>query len=118
MYGAVMQRGGDSSDITVKASLFWLLATYLFHTIGELCISPIGLSMVTKLAPLKLASVFMGVWFLSNFLANTISGFLVGFVSTLGAGTIFGMIAIIMIVLGFIVFTISRWLLKRMHGRD
>jgi len=118
MFGAVMERGGETADIAVKASLFWLLATYLFHTIGELCISPIGLSMVTKLAPLKLASVFMGVWFLSNFLANTISGFMVGYVSSLGAGKIFGFIAVLMIFLGFIIFIISRWILKRMHGRD
>ena len=118
MLGAVGQRGGDSHDVTIKASLFWLLATYFFHTVGELCLSPIGLSMVTKLAPIKFASVFMGVWFLSSFLANTISGFLVGAVNTLGAGKVFGIIAVLMIGLGFIVFTISRWLLKRMHGRD
>jgi POT family proton-dependent oligopeptide transporter len=118
MLGAVAQRGGDGQDMTIKASLFWLLATYFFHTVGELCLSPIGLSMVTKLAPIKLASVFMGVWFLSSFLANTISGFLVGTVNSLGAGTVFGMIAIIMIVLGLLVFIIAKWLLKRMHGRD
>ncbi len=118
MLAAVAQRGGDTTDTTVKAGLIWLIATYLFHTIGELCLSPIGLSMVTKLAPLKLASLFMGVWFCSNFLANVISGFLVGYVQRLGAGTIFGAIAIFMVVLAVLVFFISRWLLVRMHGRD
>jgi proton-dependent oligopeptide transporter, POT family len=118
MVGAVIQRGGDNQNVLIKASLLWIIVTYLFHTIAELCISPIGLSMVTKLAPLRLASVFMGVWFLSNFLAHLISGFLVGYVNTIGASEFFGIIAIIMVVLGIVVFTLSRWLLKRMHGRD
>ena len=116
--GAIAQRGGDVSDVNVKAGLFWLIATYFFHTIGELCLSPIGLSMVTKLAPMKLASLFMGVWFCSNFLANLISGFLVGYVKELGAGTIFASIAIFMLVLAIIVFFIARKLLTMMHGRD
>lgn len=118
MVGAVMQRGGDIADTTVKASLLWILGTYLFHTIGELCISPIGLSMVTKLAPMKLASLFMGVWFTSMFLANLISGYLVGYVKVMGAGTIFGGIAVFMVVLGIIVFFVSRKLVVMMHGRD
>ena len=57
-----MQAIGD-----MKSSMIWLVLAYLFHTTGELCISPIGLSMVTKLAPLRLASLMMGVWFLVNF---------------------------------------------------
>jgi POT family proton-dependent oligopeptide transporter len=118
MLGAVYQRGGDIADPAVKASLFWLLATYFLHTVGELCLSPIGYSMITKLAPVKLASLFMGVWFLSNFLANTISGFMVGFIEKLGAGTIFGGIAAFVIVLGIIVFIIARKLVVLMHGRD
>jgi len=43
----------------------WLFLSYLFATLGELCLSPVGLSMVTKLAPLRFASLFMGVWFLA-----------------------------------------------------
>ena len=57
MIGAVQQRGGDIADIAVKASLWWVVFTYLLHTIGELCLSPVGLSTVTKLAPPKLASL-------------------------------------------------------------
>jgi POT family proton-dependent oligopeptide transporter len=49
-----------------KVSGVWLLLSYLFATIGELCLSPVGLSMVTKLAPLRYASVFMGVWMLAS----------------------------------------------------
>jgi POT family proton-dependent oligopeptide transporter len=54
----------------MKASMIWLVLAYFFHTTGELCISPVGLSMVTKLAPLRLASLMMGVWFLVNFVGT------------------------------------------------
>lgn len=118
MVGAVHQRGGDVADVSIKASLFWILATYFMHTIGEICLSPIGLSMITKLAPAHLGSFFMGIWFLSNFLANLISGFLVGYVSKLGAGTVFSAIAVFIITLGIIVLILSRKLLSMMHGRD
>ena len=118
MVGAVAQRGGDIKDTAIKASLLWVLATYLFHTVAELCLSPIGLSMVTKLAPLRLASLFMGVWFVSNFMANLIAGYLASFVERLGAGTVFGGIAVVMVVLSFVVLLISRKLLVLMHGRD
>ena len=49
-----------------KVSGIWLLLSYLFATLGELCLSPVGLSMVTKLAPVRYASVFMGVWMLAS----------------------------------------------------
>ena len=57
-----------------KVSMFWLIGLYFIHTVGELCLSPIGLSMVVKLAPVRLASLLMGVWFLSNAAANKFSG--------------------------------------------
>jgi POT family proton-dependent oligopeptide transporter len=52
----------------------WLVSLYTIHTFGELCLSPIGLSMVNKLAPVKLASLLMGVWFLSTAAANKFAG--------------------------------------------
>jgi len=118
MYGAVLQRGGDNADATAKASILWLLATYIFHTFGELCVSPIGLSMVTKLAPVRLAALFMGVWFFSNFLSHIIGGLVVGFVDQLGAKTVFLAIAGFITTLGVVVFIISKKLLVMMHGRD
>jgi POT family proton-dependent oligopeptide transporter len=57
-----------------KASWAWLVATYFLHTIGELCLSPIGLSLVTKLAPKRHAALLMGTWFLANSLANFLVG--------------------------------------------
>jgi POT family proton-dependent oligopeptide transporter len=58
----------------VKVSMLWLFSLYLIHTLGELCLSPIGLSMVNKLAPVKFASLLMGVWFLSTASANKFAG--------------------------------------------
>ncbi len=58
----------------VKVSMFWLTALYIIHTWGELCLSPIGLSMVAKLSPIRFASLLMGVWFLSNAAANNFAG--------------------------------------------
>jgi POT family proton-dependent oligopeptide transporter len=58
----------------VKVSMVWLLSLYTIHTFGELCLSPIGLSMVNKLAPVKFASLLMGVWFMSTASANKFAG--------------------------------------------
>ena len=58
----------------VKVAMFWLVALYFIHTMGELCLSPIGLSMVNKLAPAHLASLLMGVWFMSNAASNILAG--------------------------------------------
>jgi proton-dependent oligopeptide transporter, POT family len=57
-----------------KASMFLLFSMYMLHTFGELCLSPIGLSMVSKLAPARFASLMMGVWFLSTATANKVAG--------------------------------------------
>ena len=61
-----------------KAWPTWLITTYLFHTFGELCLSPVGLSSVTKLAPKKLAGQMMGIWFLATSLGNLLAGLLAG----------------------------------------
>lgn len=57
-----------------KVSMFWLIGLYAIHTCGELCLSPIGLSMVTKLSPARLSSLLMGVWFMSNAASNILAG--------------------------------------------
>lgn len=116
MLGAVSERGGDNQDITIKASLFWLVMTYFIHTLGELCLSPVGLSVVTKLSPVKLASLMMGVWLLSSFLANIIGGFVAAYVEALGAFAIFASIAGFVIFLGLIMIALNKPILKMMHG--
>ncbi len=58
----------------VKVSMFWLITLYLLQTLGELTLSPIGLSMVSKLSPRRMASLLMGVWFMSNAASNILCG--------------------------------------------
>ncbi len=60
----------------VRVSMFWLTATYVLHTLGELCLSPTGLAFVTRAAPVKMVSLIMGIWFLSSFLAGVLGGYL------------------------------------------
>ncbi|MFN7279225.1 MAG: peptide MFS transporter, partial [bacterium] len=62
--------GVNSVQPGIKVSMVWLTGMYMMHTMGELCLSPIGLSLVNKLAPLKFASLLMAVWFLANAFAN------------------------------------------------
>ena len=59
-------------------SVFWLVGAYFFHTLGELCLSPVGLSLVTKLAPVQFGSLMMGVWFLSSVAAGFVGGAFAG----------------------------------------
>lgn len=68
--------GAGVKDISpgMKVSMIWLAGLYMMHTWGELCLSPIGLSLVNKLAPLKLVSLMMAVWFLANAFANKLAG--------------------------------------------
>jgi POT family proton-dependent oligopeptide transporter len=74
-----MVLGGSQADKGVLVSPFWLVAAYTFHTLGELCLSPVGLSYVTKVAPVRFASLLMGVWFLANAAANKIAGSLAAY---------------------------------------
>jgi POT family proton-dependent oligopeptide transporter len=59
---------------TGKLAVIWLIVMYLFHTLGELCLSPIGLSLVSKLAPKRFSSLLMGVWFLGNAAGYALAG--------------------------------------------
>jgi len=76
--------GGARADTGILVSPFWLVAAYAFHTWGELCLSPVGLSYVTKVAPVKFASLLMGVWYLANAAANKIAGALAAYTPTPG----------------------------------
>ncbi len=72
----VIAYGVKGIQPTTKVSMMWLTSMYALHTYGELCLSPIGLSLVNKLAPLRFASLLMAVWFLANAAANKIAGVL------------------------------------------
>jgi proton-dependent oligopeptide transporter, POT family len=77
--------GGRHADSGALVSPLWLVAAFTFHTWGELCLSPVGLSYVTKVAPVRFASLLMGVWFLANGVADKIAGWLASFTPTTGA---------------------------------
>ena len=72
----VMCFGVHNLQPGVKVSMFFLVALYFLHSAGELCLSPIGLSLVNKLAPVKFASLLMAVWFLANAAANYLAGYM------------------------------------------
>src|SRR5688572_28044682 len=61
-----------------QATAWWMIMTYLVHTFGELCLSPVGLSSVTKLAPLRFLGLMMGTWFLGSALGNLVASLLAG----------------------------------------
>jgi POT family proton-dependent oligopeptide transporter len=61
-------------------AVWWLTLTYALHTMGELCLSPTGLSFVTKVSPAKWVSFLMGLWFLSSFVANLAGGVVAGYI--------------------------------------
>ena len=124
-------------DSQTKIAMFWLFALYIVHTMGELCLSPIGLSMVSKLAPLRLSSLLMGTWFLANAAANKFTGTLSALIPP-GAGdspaeagakipsflgvqidNLFIFFCVFIVLSGtasIILIAIYRWLVKRMHG--
>ncbi|MDF2177499.1 peptide MFS transporter [Aliiglaciecola sp. CAU 1673] len=120
MVWATMVQGGDTS---VKVSMLFLVFAYLFHTLGELCLSPIGLSMVSKLAPLKFTSLLMGAWFLCTAIANKLAGVVGSFVGegeaqVENALAIFASVGIAGLVTGGIVFLSANKLVDWMHGAE
>jgi POT family proton-dependent oligopeptide transporter len=88
----------------VKVSPLWLVATYLLHTTGEMALSPVGLSAMTKLAPARIAGLMMGVWFLATSVGNFIGGRVAAFYESMALPTLFGTIAAFAIVAGLILF--------------
>src|SRR5258705_5698884 len=83
-------------------SAFWLWLTYLLHTIGELCLSPVGLSAFTKLAPARVAGFMMGVWFLSTSIGDYIGGPVASVYETFSLPALFGVVAAFCIRLGLL----------------
>ncbi|TAK40668.1 MAG: MFS transporter, partial [Saprospiraceae bacterium] len=75
---AVIAIGVKGVGLGMKVGMYWLVALYVIHTLGELCLSPIGLSLVSKLSPMRFVSLLFGVWFLANAVANKAAGQLSG----------------------------------------
>ena len=103
------------SEQGVLASPMWLTLTYLLHTIGELALSPVGLSAMTVLAPPRIAGLVMGVWFLATSVGNFIGGRVASFYEAFALPSLFGVIAAFAIAAGVILFALVRPI-KRMAG--
>jgi POT family proton-dependent oligopeptide transporter len=100
---------------TEKISFLWLVGCTLLYTVGELYLSPIGLSLVTKIAPARLVSMLMGVWFLSSFFGNYLTGYLGTYYEKMPRDSYFLMLTILAIVTGLAIFALNRPL-KRAIG--
>ena len=98
----------------VKVSPMWLTVTYLLHTIGELSLSPVGLSAMTKLAPVRIAGLVMGVWFLASSVGNYIGGRVSGFYESFALPSLFGAVAAFAIVAGLVLFVFVKPMKKLM----
>lgn len=107
---------GDSD--TAKASIIWLILAYMFHTMGELCLSPIGLSLVTKLAPLKYTSLLMGMWFFFSGVGNYAAAAVGQMVGDVGPFQAFAGVAIMAFIAGILLWMISGKLVDWMHGAE
>lgn len=113
MTGAVAQFNSTGSS-----AMYWLVLAYLFHTIGELCLSPVALSFITKLAPLKYASIMMGVYFAMTGFGSKLAGLLGEWSESLGEYAVFTGIAITTIVIGLLVLLLLKKLKSLTHGAE
>jgi POT family proton-dependent oligopeptide transporter len=109
--GAMAQSGTG-----VRVSPMWLIVSYLVSELGELCLSPVGLSVVTKLAPVRIVGLMMGVWFLSNALGNKLAGWAAGFFSSMPLDKLFGIVAAVTLLSGVLMFLLVRPVRKLMGG--
>ncbi|PTL77481.1 peptide MFS transporter [Vitiosangium sp. GDMCC 1.1324] len=117
--GFVFMLGASKqSEAAGKAALMWVVAAYFFHTAGELCLSPVGLSMVTKLAPTRFASALMGVWFIANAVANYLAGLIGGYAEKMGEFDLFLAIAVATAAAGAVLLALAPMLKRMMHGAD
>jgi POT family proton-dependent oligopeptide transporter len=105
-------------DKSGTSSMIWLVLAYLFHTIGELCISPVALSFITKLAPVKYASLMMGVYFAATGLGNKVAGIVGESASEFGELTIFSGIVIFTVIIGLLFIIILKPLKRLTHGAE
>ncbi len=112
----IMVLGAMAMGPGIKIGMYYLALTYLFHTFGELCLSPVGLSMVTKLAPAKFVSLLMGVWFLANAAANKLAGTYSSLFGKIDNVQFFLWLVIAPLAASFVLMALIKPLKKWMHG--
>ena len=108
----------DGDKIVEKSAMIWLVLAYLFHTIGELCASPVALSFITKLAPLKYASFMMGAYFAATGLGNKVAGLVGELSKNAGEFEVFTGIAVFCTIFGLLILAILKPLKRLTHGAE
>jgi POT family proton-dependent oligopeptide transporter len=104
------------ASATGKCAMIWLILGFFFHTTGELCLSPVGLSTITKLSPARLVGMFMGVWFLSSALGNVLAPWVAGAAAGGDFNEVFLRIAMITAAGGAVLLLLVPVLKRMMHG--
>ncbi|MBQ0736247.1 peptide MFS transporter [Aquimarina celericrescens] len=101
-----------------ESAMYWLALAYLFHTIGELCASPVALSFITKLAPVRYGALMMGVYFAATGLGNKVAGLIGESASEAGELTIFSGITIFCVIFGILVIMLLKPLKRLTHKAE
>jgi POT family proton-dependent oligopeptide transporter len=101
-----------------SSAMYWLVLAYLLHTVGELCASPVALSFITKLAPLKYASFMMGAYFAATGLGNKVAGLVGVWSQSAGELEIFTGIAVFCTLVGVLVLIMLKPLKRLTHGAE
>ncbi|HEY9382102.1 MAG TPA: peptide MFS transporter [Gemmatimonadales bacterium] len=114
---AVMILAATAAASGQKVSPLWLVLTYLLHTVGELCLSPVGLSAMTKLAPARVTGLMMGVWFLASSVGNKIAGTVAGLTEKFSGQQIFGTVTVVALFFALVMALLVRPI-KRMMARS
>jgi POT family proton-dependent oligopeptide transporter len=99
-----------------KVAPWWLIGTYFLQTLGELCLSPVGLSAMTKLAPVRLGGFIMGMWFLSTSIGNWLAGKAASLYSSMPLPTLFGSVAAFSIAAAIVLALLIKPTVKMMQG--
>jgi POT family proton-dependent oligopeptide transporter len=113
----VLYVGQQIANKTGSVGPLWLTAVYFIHTVGELCLSPVGLSMVTKLSPVRIVSLMMGTWFISSAVANYLSATLEGILAKWDV-PLYGFLVASSIGAGVLLLLLTPLLKKWMHGAE
>ncbi|MDH7911575.1 peptide MFS transporter [Winogradskyella sp. SYSU M77433] len=112
--------GSSGAVDGVKVSMIWLILAYLFHTLGELCLSPVGLSYVSKLVPARMIALMFGMWYLAIAIGNKLAAVLGGQIENIteeySLSTFFLIFTIVPVAAGVLVFLLNPVLKKLMHG--
>ncbi|OLC04861.1 MAG: hypothetical protein AUH78_10585 [Gemmatimonadetes bacterium 13_1_40CM_4_69_8] len=112
----LLMPAGAAAQGGVKVSPLWLVGAYFIEELGEVCLYPVGLSVVTKLAPARIVGLMMGVFFLSNALGNKLAGWSAGFISTTPLPTLFGATAAVTLGAALVMFLLLRPVRNLMGG--